>query len=29
LNNVVPACQSCNSKKHDGLPLRPVQPLLL
>ena len=27
--NVVPACQSCNSRKHDGPPLCPVQPLLL
>lgn len=29
LQNVVPACQSCNSKKHAGPPLNPVQPLLL
>lgn len=29
LHNIVPACQSCNSKKHDGPPLVPVQPLLL
>lgn len=29
LTNVVPACQSCNSKKHTGPPLKPVQPLLL
>lgn len=28
-SNIVPACQSCNSKKHDGAPLVPVQPLLL
>jgi 5-methylcytosine-specific restriction endonuclease McrA len=27
--NIVPACRSCNSKKHDGPPLCPVQPLLL
>jgi 5-methylcytosine-specific restriction endonuclease McrA len=26
--NVVPACQSCNSKKHAGPPPTPVQPLL-
>lgn len=26
--NIVPACRSCNSKKHDGLVLKPVQPLL-
>jgi 5-methylcytosine-specific restriction endonuclease McrA len=29
LANVVPACQSCNSKKHAKAPLVPVQPLLL
>jgi len=29
LANVVPACQSCNSKKHAKAPLIPVQPLLL
>ena len=29
LSNIVPACRSCNSKKHDGPPLVPVQPLLL
>lgn len=29
LSNVVPACRSCNSKKHAGPPLVPVQPLLL
>ena len=29
LHNVVPACLSCNSKKHTGPPLVPVQPLLL
>lgn len=28
-SNVVPACTSCNSKKHTGPPLQPVQPLLL
>jgi 5-methylcytosine-specific restriction endonuclease McrA len=28
-SNIVPACQSCNSKKGKGLPLVPVQPLLL
>lgn len=28
-SNVVPACQSCNSKKGTGAPLVPVQPLLL
>lgn len=27
--NVVPACASCNSRKHVGPPLQPVQPLLL
>jgi 5-methylcytosine-specific restriction endonuclease McrA len=27
--NVVPACRSCNAKKHTGPPLKPVQPLLL
>jgi 5-methylcytosine-specific restriction endonuclease McrA len=27
--NIVPACQSCNSKKGVGPPLCPVQPLLL
>jgi 5-methylcytosine-specific restriction endonuclease McrA len=27
--NVIPACQSCNSRKHDKAPLTPVQPLLL
>lgn len=27
--NVVPSCQSCNSRKHTGPPLKPVQPLLL
>lgn len=26
--NIVPACKSCNSKKHVGDPLVPVQPLL-
>lgn len=29
LQNVVPACQSCNSRKNDGPVLKPVQPLLL
>jgi 5-methylcytosine-specific restriction endonuclease McrA len=29
LHNVIGACQSCNSKKHVGPPLKPVQPLLL
>jgi 5-methylcytosine-specific restriction endonuclease McrA len=29
LDNVVPACKSCNSKKRDRGPLVPVQPLLL
>lgn len=29
LHNVVPACHSCNSKKHAGPVLSPVQPLLL
>jgi 5-methylcytosine-specific restriction endonuclease McrA len=28
VSNVVPACQSCNSRKHVGPPLCPVQPLL-
>lgn len=28
-SNIVPACQSCNSKKGKGAPLRPIQPLLL
>ncbi len=28
-SNIVPACQSCNSKKGKGAVLRPVQPLLL
>ncbi len=28
-SNIVPACQSCNSKKNVGAPLRPVQPMLL
>jgi len=26
--NVVPACASCNSKKHARAPLKPVQPLM-
>lgn len=29
LHNVVGACRACNSKKHIGAPLTPVQPLLL
>ena len=29
LHNVIGACRSCNSKKHIGAPLTPVQPLLL
>lgn len=29
LHNVIGACGSCNSRKHTGPPLRPVQPLLL
>ena len=28
MDNVVPACRSCNSRKHTGPPLIPVQPLL-
>ena len=27
--NIVPSCGPCNSKKHTGPPLKPVQPLLL
>lgn len=29
VQNVVPACVSCNSRKQAGPPLKPVQPLLL
>lgn len=29
VSNVVPACQSCNSRKNNGAPLTAVQPLLL
>lgn len=29
LTNIVPACQSCNSKKRAGHPLCPVQPILI
>jgi 5-methylcytosine-specific restriction endonuclease McrA len=29
VQNVVPACRSCNSRKHTGPPLSPIQPLLL
>ena len=29
LQNIVPACQRCNSRKGVGAPLCPVQPLLL
>lgn len=28
LTNIVPACRSCNSRKGDRAPLKPVQPLL-
>lgn len=29
LSNIIPACRSCNSKKHDGPVLSPIQPLLI
>lgn len=29
VQNLIPACRSCNSRKNVGPPLRPVQPLLL
>lgn len=28
-SNIVPACRSCNCRKHAGPPLKPIQPLLL
>jgi len=28
VSNIVPACAPCNSRKHAGRPLQPVQPLL-
>ena len=27
--NIVPACRACNSRKHTGPPIAPVQPMLL
>lgn len=29
VNNIIPACRSCNSKKNAGPPPNPVQPVLL
>jgi len=28
VHNIIPACTSCNSRKHTGTPPRPVQPML-